>query len=124
MERTQLFDLMGEFKLYGMKAAYDEIMATAVKRQHEPQRTVGDLLNAEVSKKQAHSTKYQLTIAKLPLAKDLNDFHFEVFGRAGAINRGQFQSIDKQKFSPLTTEIGFSDVLVINEFAAATRQHD
>src|SRR3984885_12946579 len=27
-----------EVKLYGMKAAFDEIMATAVKRQHEPQR--------------------------------------------------------------------------------------
>ena len=35
MERSQLFDLMGEFKLYGMKAAFDEIMATAVKRQPE-----------------------------------------------------------------------------------------
>ena len=30
-ERTQLFDLMGDLKLYGMKAAFDEIMATAVK---------------------------------------------------------------------------------------------
>jgi hypothetical protein len=31
-----------------MKAAFDEIMmATAVKRPHEPQRIVGDLLNAE-----------------------------------------------------------------------------
>ena len=77
MERTQLFDLMGELKLYGMKAAYDEIMATAVKRQHEPQRIVGDLLSAEINEKQARSIKYQLTIAKLPLAKDLNDFHFE-----------------------------------------------
>jgi hypothetical protein len=52
MERTQLFNLMGELKLYGMKAAFDEIMATAVKRQHEPQRIVGDLLNAEISEKQ------------------------------------------------------------------------
>jgi DNA replication protein DnaC len=77
MERTQLFDLMSELKLYGMKAAYDEIMATAVKRQHEPQRIVGDLLSAEINEKQARSIKYQLTIAKLPLAKDLNDFHFE-----------------------------------------------
>ena len=77
MERTQLFDLMGELKLYGMKAAFDEIMATAVKRQHEPQRIVGDLLNAEISEKQARSIKYQLTIAKLPLAKDLDDFQFE-----------------------------------------------
>jgi DNA replication protein DnaC len=77
MERTQLFDLMGELKLYGMKAAYDDIMATAVKRQHEPQRVVGDLLTAEISEKQARSIKYQLTIAKLPLAKDLHDFQFE-----------------------------------------------
>ena len=77
MERSELFDLMGELQLYGMKAAFDEIMATAVKRQHEPQRIVGDLLNAEISEKQTRSLKYQLTIAKLPLAKDLDDFRFE-----------------------------------------------
>lgn len=77
MERTQIFDLMGELKLYGMKAAFDEIMATAVKRQHEPQRIVGDLLNAEINEKQARSIKYQLTIAKLPLAKDMADFQFD-----------------------------------------------
>ena len=76
MERAQLFDLMGELKLYGMKAAFDEIMATAVKRQHEPQRIVGELLTAEVSEKQARSIRYQLTVAKLPLAKDLDDFEF------------------------------------------------
>jgi DNA replication protein DnaC len=67
---------MDTLKLYGMKAAFDEIMATAVKRQHEPQRIVGDLLRAEISEKQARSIKYQLTIAKLPLAKDLDDFAF------------------------------------------------
>jgi DNA replication protein DnaC len=77
MERTQLFDLMGELKLYGMKAAYDEIMATAVKRQHEPQRIVGDLLSAEISEKHTRSIRYQLTIAKLPLAKDLDDFELD-----------------------------------------------
>jgi DNA replication protein DnaC len=76
MERSQLFDLMGELKLYGMKAAFDEIMATAVKRQHEPQRIIGDLLSAEINEKQARSITYQLRIAKLPLAKDLDDFDF------------------------------------------------
>jgi hypothetical protein len=49
---------MGELKIYGMKAAFDEIMATAVKRQHEPQRIIGDLLNAEINEKQARSIKY------------------------------------------------------------------
>jgi DNA replication protein DnaC len=77
MERTQILDLMGELKLYGMKAAFDEIMATAIKRQHEPQRIVGDLLSAEINEKQARSIKYQLTIAKLPLAKDIDDFQFD-----------------------------------------------
>jgi hypothetical protein len=51
MERTQIFELMGDLRLYGMKAAYDEIMATGIKRQHDPPRIVGDLLQAEVSEK-------------------------------------------------------------------------
>jgi DNA replication protein DnaC len=77
MERIEVLDMMGELKLYGMKAAYDETLAVAVKRQHEPQRFVGDLLKAEISEKQARSIKYQLTIAKLPLAKDIDDFMFK-----------------------------------------------
>ena len=77
MERTEVLDMMGELKLYGMKAAYDETLAIALKRQHEPQRFVGDLLHAEISEKQARSIKYQLTIAKLPLAKDIDDFVFK-----------------------------------------------
>jgi DNA replication protein DnaC len=68
---------MGQLKLYGMKAAYDEIIATAVKRQHEPQKIVGDLLHAEISEKQARSIKYQMTIARLPLAKEIDEFAFE-----------------------------------------------
>ena len=32
MERTELFDLMGELKLYGMKAAFDDIIATGAAR--------------------------------------------------------------------------------------------
>ena len=77
MERSEIMSAMGELKLYGMKSAFDEIIATAVKRQHEPQRIVGDLLTAEISEKQARSIKYQIAIAKLPLAKDIDDFTFD-----------------------------------------------
>ena len=77
MERSQILETMSGLKLFGMKAAYDEIIATAVKRQHEPQRIVGDLLTAEIAEKQARSIKYQMTIARLPLAKDLDDFAFD-----------------------------------------------
>ena len=77
MERTDILELMSTLKLFGMRAAYDEVMAASIKRRHEPARIVGDLLSAEIAEKQARSIKYQLTIAKLPLAKDLDDFHFE-----------------------------------------------
>jgi DNA replication protein DnaC len=77
MERSEILATMNELKLYGMKAAFDEIIATAIKRQHEPQHIVGDLLTAEISEKQARSIKYQITIAKLPLAKDIDDFVFD-----------------------------------------------
>jgi DNA replication protein DnaC len=77
MERTEVLAMMSSLKLYGMRSAYDETLATAIKRKHEPQRFVGDLLNAEISEKQARSIKYQLTVAKLPLAKDVDDFTFK-----------------------------------------------
>jgi IstB-like ATP binding protein len=72
MERTDILALMGELKLYGMRAAYDEVMAAGIKRQHEPPRIVGDLLKAEIAEKQARSIKYQMT-----LAKDLDGFEFD-----------------------------------------------
>jgi DNA replication protein DnaC len=77
MERTEILAAMGGLKLFGMRAAYDEIVATAVKRQHEPQRIVGDLLSAELSEKQARSIKYQIAIAKLPFAKEVEEFVFD-----------------------------------------------
>ena len=76
MERTDVLELMTQLKLYGMRAAYDEVMSTGIKRRHEPPRILGDLLAAEIAEKQARSIKYQLTIAKLPLAKDLDGFIF------------------------------------------------
>lgn len=76
MERSQIFDMMSTLKLYGMRSAYDEIMASGIKRQHEPPRIVGDLLQSEIAEKQARSIKYQITVAKLPLAKDIDDFDF------------------------------------------------
>ena len=77
MERSDGIDAMGKLKLYGMRAACDEVLTTAVKRQHEPRQIIGDLLTAEVREKQAQSVKYQMTIAKLPLAKKLEEFDFE-----------------------------------------------
>ena len=77
MDRTEILATMGALKLFGMKAGYDEIVSTAVKRQHEPQRVIGDLLAAELNEKQARSIKCQMTIARMPFAKEIEEFGFE-----------------------------------------------
>jgi len=77
MDRSEILTAMDALSLHGMKAAFDAVITAAVKRQHEPPRVVGDQLAAEIADKQARSIKYQLTIAKLPLAKDLEDFQFD-----------------------------------------------
>ena len=80
MERTEVLDMMSGLKLYvGMRSAYDETLATALKRKHlKPQRFVGDLPEAPRSRRSRRAqSNTSLTVAKLPLAKDVDDFAFK-----------------------------------------------
>ncbi len=76
MERHEVLDLMRELKLVGMRAAYDEVLSDALKRQHPAAQIVGSLLQAEIAEKQARSIRYQVAAAKLPLIKELAGFDF------------------------------------------------
>ena len=78
MERHELLAVMADLHLSGMRAAYDEVMTDAIRRQHPVQRVLGDLLKAEVTEKQVRSIRYRLASAKLPLAKELASFDFSV----------------------------------------------
>ena len=77
MERAEILAAMADLKLFGMRAASDELMATAVRGQHEPQRVVSDLLAAEINEKKARSVKYQITVARLPVAREIEEFTFD-----------------------------------------------
>ena len=77
MERSEIITMMATLQLAGMRAAYDEIITTGVKRQHSVERMIGALLKAEIAAKNARSINYQMGIAKLPLAKELADLTFE-----------------------------------------------
>lgn len=77
MERHELMDLMGELKLTGMRLHFDDILAHGRKRQRSIETLLGELLKAEIAEKQARSIRYQLGIAKLPVAKELSDFAFD-----------------------------------------------
>ena len=76
MERQDVLELMGELKLAGMRHAYDEVIADGIKCQRPHPYVVSALLKAEIAEKHARSIKYQMTIARLPLAKDLDGFEF------------------------------------------------
>ena len=76
MERQDLLDMMGRLQLAGMRAAFDEVLATGLKRKHPVQQILADLLKAEIADKQARSIRYQLAAARLPLAKELAEFDF------------------------------------------------
>jgi DNA replication protein DnaC len=76
MERHEILEMMRELKLAGMRAAFDEVIAHGLKRQHSILQIIGELLRAEIAEKQARSIKYQIAVAKLPLAKELADFEF------------------------------------------------
>ncbi len=101
MEHSEILATMVDLKLYGIKAGYDEIITTAVKRQHEPQRIVGDLLQAEIAENQARSIKYQITIAKLPLAKDIGGEQQRPAAAGGAHDgRGLVDDVDEPNTWP------------------------
>jgi len=77
MERQDILEMMAKLELAGMRAAFDEVLTTGLKRKHSIQAIIADLLKAEIAEKQARSIKYQLTTARLPLAKELGDFAFD-----------------------------------------------
>ena len=77
MDRSEILEMMAALQLSGMRAAYDEIVTTGIKRKHSIDQIIAALLKAEIAEKHARSIRYQMGIAKLPLAKELADFVFK-----------------------------------------------
>src|SRR6478736_4369541 len=48
-----------------------------IKRKHRVDQIIAALLKAEIAEKHARSIRYQMGVAKLPLAKELADFVFK-----------------------------------------------
>jgi DNA replication protein DnaC len=77
VERSEIMEMLATLQLAGMRAAYDEIVSVGIKRQHGVEKIIGALLKAEIAAKNARSINYQMTIAKMPLAKELAGLSFE-----------------------------------------------
>lgn len=99
MERTEILEMMATLQLAGMRAAYDEIVSTGVKRQQGVEKVIGALLKAEIAAKHARSINYQMGIAKLPLVKELADIAFDGTPINGALidQLGSGAFLDQQR---------------------------
>ncbi len=76
MERREILEMMGQLKLAGMRAAYDEVLEEGVRRKQPVPHVVGALLRAQIAAAHARSIAYQLGMAKFPMAKALAQFDF------------------------------------------------
>jgi DNA replication protein DnaC len=76
MQRHELIEKMRELKLYGMVGEFDEVVTQGVRRKHTVHEVLKGLCKAEASERKARSIRYQLSIAKFPVLKDLDTFDF------------------------------------------------
>ncbi len=76
MQRHELIDQLKELKLYGMVSAYDETVTLGIKRQQPIPEILGGLCQAEAAERKARSIRYQMGVARFPVAKDLDSFKF------------------------------------------------
>ena len=76
MERHEILEAMGELKLYGMRASFDEIAGKGLARREDIYPLIASLIRAERTHRQARSISYRISSAKFPVLKDLDSFVF------------------------------------------------
>jgi DNA replication protein DnaC len=76
MQRHDVIDQLKDLKLHGMVSAFDETVTRGVKQQQSMVEILGLLCQAEAAERKVRSIRYQLGIARFPVAKDLNKFRF------------------------------------------------
>ena len=59
-----------------MVGAFDEVVTQGVRRKHTVHDVLNGLCKAEASERKARSMRYQMSIAKFPVLKDLDTFDF------------------------------------------------
>src|SRR5215471_10233556 len=94
VERHEIMELLGQLKLAGMRAAYDEVVAAGVRAQHPFQRIFGELLLAQMADHRARSIAYRMGVARFPVMKNLAEFDFAV----SPVNQGLARELHEGGF--------------------------
>jgi DNA replication protein DnaC len=89
-----MIEVLGQLGLKGMAGAFDDAVTTGLQRNRTAMEMLSDLLRAETAHRQAASTRYRMTAAKLPVMKDLSSYVFE----GSPLNQGLVRSLHDGAF--------------------------
>lgn len=101
MLRSKVLEQMDKLKLYGMKSAFDEVLAAGIKQRRAPEKILLDLLEAELAERTARSIRYRLGKARFPVDKDLDRFDFS----ASPVDEAQVRSLSQGHFLSTNSNI-------------------
>ena len=77
MPRDNVMGLMKTLRFIAIPKAYDEVLAAAHKRRQVTEVVIEQLLQIEVSERQARSIRYRMTQARFPVPKNIDSFEFD-----------------------------------------------
>ncbi len=101
MERLEMIARLKALRLHGMVAAFDEVIDEGIKRTRTPFDVLGRLLQAEDAERQARSVRYQMSVAKFPVYRDLDSFEFA----ESPVNEQQIRQLYGGEFTTETRNI-------------------
>ena len=99
--RENLLAAMGTLGLYGMKASFDELIASGIKQRATPEKILLELLTAEVAERRVRSIRYRMGQARFPVDKDLDLFDFA----QSPVNEPQIRRLYEGSFLAETSNI-------------------
>ena len=76
MQHRELIDQMKALKLFGMVNAFDDTVTRGIRNKHTVLEILDRLCKAEALERKIRSVRYQMSIAKFPVLKDIDTFRF------------------------------------------------
>ena len=77
MPSTDVMTQLKALKLFGMAAAYEDVLATAIRERHSMAQFLATLCGMESAERSVRSIRYQMSIAKFPVSRSLDTFTFD-----------------------------------------------
>ncbi len=76
MPSTDVIEQLNALKLFGMAAAYEDVLANAIRERQSMAQFLATLCGMESEERSVRSIRYQMSIAKFPVSRSLDTFAF------------------------------------------------